>query len=66
MDKYDFRKIDKEIEQRLFTDKSPPQFELIPIGIYNGIDLPDTYIDENYVVRLEIECPDYGMAAMIM
>lgn len=39
----------------------PPRYIWIPVGIYNGVDLPDTMIDEDYVVwlkmpNLEREC----------
>jgi hypothetical protein len=43
------------------VNMKPPEFIHIPIGIYNGVDLLDTYVDENYIVWLitpnpELEC----------
>jgi hypothetical protein len=40
--------------------KAPPRYEWIPIGEYDGADLPDTIVDENYIVWLKIECPEYN------
>lgn len=38
---------------------TPPRLELIPIGEYDGVDLPGTVIDENYIVWQEIENPEF-------
>jgi hypothetical protein len=57
MDDYDFRKIDREMQERI-DENPPPEFILIPVGEYNGVDLPDVVIDENYIVWLEIPNPE--------
>jgi hypothetical protein len=70
MNEYDFRRIDKDIQDRICQEAQlinvmPPQFEWIPIGEYNGVDLPDIEIDENYIVWIEIECPEYECEVMV-
>jgi hypothetical protein len=39
-------------------EEAPPEFILIPIGEYNGVDLPDCIIDENYIIWLKIPNPE--------
>ena len=69
----EFRKTDKELEYELrdsnsifdwnppmTMEESPPQFEWVSIGEYDGVDLPSIYIDKNYIVWIEIQCPEYG------
>jgi hypothetical protein len=89
MNDYDFRKMDRELEQKLSdpdnifdwnprttNEESPPEFILIPIGEYNGVDLPDIIIGipceffndpdtleiaySDYIVWLEVPNPEYG------
>lgn len=43
----------------MIEEKRPPRQEWIPIGEYNGVDLPDIYIDEYYIVWQLIGCPEY-------
>jgi hypothetical protein len=43
----------------MIDDIRPPQYEWIPVGEYDGIDLPDTHIDEDYIVWQKLECPEY-------
>lgn len=43
--------------------EQPPEYILIPIGEYNGVDLPDIWIDENYIVWIEIENPEANCEA---
>lgn len=41
-------------------DTKPPEFELVPIGIYNGVDLPGTTVlNDNYIVWLKVPNPEY-------
>ena len=40
-------------------NQRPPQFEWIPIGEYNGIDLPDTFVDNSYTVWILVKNPEY-------
>lgn len=47
----------------LAKDTPPPDNILIPIGQYNGIDLPDTFIDKNYTVWLEMPNPERNCQA---
>jgi hypothetical protein len=68
MNDFDFKKIDRELEQelnnifdwnpRITDEEAPPEFILIPIGEYNGVDLPDCIIDENYIIWLKIPNPE--------
>jgi hypothetical protein len=38
---------------------APPETELIPIGLYNGIDMPGCHIlDDSYVVYMEVPTPE--------
>lgn len=50
-----------EYLKEILTDKvPPPEFELIPIGIYNGVDLPGTVIlDDSYIVYMEVENSEF-------
>ena len=43
MDEYEFRNSNDMFDwnPRLTMEESPPRFEWIPIGIYNGVDLSD-------------------------
>lgn len=36
----------------------PPEFILIPMGEYNGVDLPNTWIDKHYTVWLIVLNPE--------
>jgi hypothetical protein len=64
MDKYDFAKIDREIVRVFPSNRNlkmetvglpPRQYEWISIGEYDGIDLPDIFIDENYIVWQQVK-----------
>jgi hypothetical protein len=47
-------------------DIRPPEFELVPVGIYNGVDLPSTMIlDDSYTVYLIIRNPEYDCEVII-
>lgn len=69
MDKYDFAKIDREIVRAFSSDwkprmeiidSRPRQYEWISIGEYDGIDLPDIFIDENYIVWQQVKNLEYN------
>lgn len=48
------------------VDIRPSEFELVPVGIYNGVDLPDTMIlDDSYIVYLIIRNPEYNCEVII-
>jgi hypothetical protein len=51
-------KIIRPLKQMELFKKIPPEFILVPIGEYNGVDLSDCTVDENYVVWLEIPNPE--------
>jgi hypothetical protein len=47
-------------------DTKPPRFELVPIGIYDGVDMPNTMIlDDSYIVYLIVPNPEYDCEATI-
>jgi hypothetical protein len=45
---------------RMTEEKRPLQYEWIPVGEYDGVDLPDIYIDEDYIIWQLVECPEYN------
>jgi hypothetical protein len=52
-------KIVRPLSRMELNDKCP-QYEWIPVGEYDGIDLPDTHIDEDYIAWQLVECPEYN------
>jgi hypothetical protein len=36
----------------------PPEMILVPVGEYDGVDLPSTWTDENYIVWVEVDNPE--------
>lgn len=63
MDDFDFREIDKHMARELTAIQTmpigPPETELLPIGMYNGIDLPGCHVlDSSYIVYVEIKTPE--------
>lgn len=47
------------------VDTRPNKIMLIPIGEYNGVDLPGVIVDENYIVWQEINDPAYNCEVKI-
>lgn len=64
MDDYDFREIDKYYESQLNSILTmpikPSQFELIPIGEYDGDELSANcqILDDSYIVYMEVANPE--------
>jgi hypothetical protein len=61
-------------------DIRPPKFEWLPIGLYNGVDIPDTQIggfysgfndstdliiEEDYIVWVKVPNPEYDCEVII-
>jgi hypothetical protein len=69
MDEKDFREIDRHIAKELQAIQRMPikplEYEWIPIGEYNGVDLSGIMIDENYIVWQQVLNSEYNCEVIL-
>jgi hypothetical protein len=48
------------MDEMAMINTRPLQYEWIPVGEYNGVDLPNITIDENYIIWQQVLNPEYN------
>jgi hypothetical protein len=50
---------------KIAAHSQPLQYEWIPVGEYNGVDLSDIMIDENYIVWQQVLNSEYNCEVIL-